>query len=331
MAAITIRHTRDDGTLIDGSTTGDGVYELLHAQHPHWRYMRTIGRIGLLGSRDRAAKRWMIDGAASVLREAGHEVTVEIDDTPTRTVAEVEADRYAAAEARADRLTAKASRLTSEADARREVADRITQGYAGTPILVGHYSEGRHRRDLEKADRNTRRSIELREESRHYEHRAEAAADYQAGRENIPTTLRRIERLEADRRRIAKQLAATENTEWAQRLTVDLADLDDELSYWRQHVATAQANGVKVWGRADFTVGDFVCHGSRWYEVVRVNAKSLTVPAAMNDGQVITAADSRYTWTDKLPYDKVTGRMSALDMAARIAAASPTTNEPEEG
>ena len=61
--------------------------------------------IGIPQSRDQLAKRWQIDQAAKALRAAGHEVTVEIDDTP-RDMAEVKADR-------ADRLDARYDRLTS--------------------------------------------------------------------------------------------------------------------------------------------------------------------------------------------------------------------------
>jgi hypothetical protein len=84
MADITITHTHEAGTLVEGSRRGDGVYEVLHALHGHWRPFRSLGCLGLLNTRDRAAKRWMIDGAAEALRKAGHVVTVEIDDSQRR-------------------------------------------------------------------------------------------------------------------------------------------------------------------------------------------------------------------------------------------------------
>ena len=63
--------------------------------------------IGIAQSRDHLAKRWQIDAAAEALRQAGFEVTVEIDDTP-RDVAEVKADRAERLDGRYERLTAKA-------------------------------------------------------------------------------------------------------------------------------------------------------------------------------------------------------------------------------
>lgn len=42
----------------------------------------------------------------------------------------------------------------------------------GQPILVGHHSEGRHRRTLERADNAMRRSIEADKKADHYAHKA---------------------------------------------------------------------------------------------------------------------------------------------------------------
>ena len=52
---ITIRHTRKDGTLIEGSRKGDGVYDVLRGLHDNWRYFPSLRQIGLGQSRDKAA------------------------------------------------------------------------------------------------------------------------------------------------------------------------------------------------------------------------------------------------------------------------------------
>lgn len=321
---IVITHTRDDGTLIEGSARGDGIYQTLHALHPHWRYMRSIGQIGLLMTRDKPAKRWMIDAATAALRDAGHDVTVDIDDTPTRTVAQIEAERAERATDRAERMAERAERAYAAAGAKRAEADRITHGYQGEPIKIGHHSENRHRRDLQRAADNTRASMELRSTARYYENRAAAASAYQARREDVGTTRRRIERLEAEERSIAREIAEAEKVDaspvYRERLASRQADVCEKLAYERAElVKRAEASGVRLWSRADFTWGDYVCVGGRWFEVLRVNAKTLTVSSGMNDGRVITGAGSRYSWTDKAPYDRVQGRMSADEMAARLA------------
>ena len=42
----------------------------------------------------------------------------------------------------------------------------------GQPILVGHHSEGRHRRDLNRIDSNMRKSIEAEEKANYYKEKA---------------------------------------------------------------------------------------------------------------------------------------------------------------
>lgn len=47
-------------------------------------------------------------------------------------------------------------------------ANRILQMTPGQPILVGHHSEKRHRRLIEKAHNDIRKSIEESEKSKYY-------------------------------------------------------------------------------------------------------------------------------------------------------------------
>jgi hypothetical protein len=336
MAHITITHTRADGTLIDGSAKGDGVWEILRDQRHNWKCSRHIG-LYLGQSRDRAAKTWHIERAAEALRNAGHEVTVTIDDSEARSFAEAEQERYERAEARAEYHEEHAGKAAAASDAAWQAEHGILDVIPmGQPILVGHHSERRHRRDLDRAEALRRRGMAESERSEYHADRAEAAENYQARRENIPTTLRRIAKLEADERRIRAGLVGRPDyyqdddgnwkcrlikpqDDYRARLESELAAVREELAYWREHVQAAEANGVKVWGPADFTKGDFVQLRYGYYEVLRVNQKSLTIPALISDGPVVTKANSRMSWTDTVPYDKVTGRKSAEEMATILA------------
>lgn len=104
MSDLTITHTRADGTLLHGSAKGDGVYQVIRAVHGHWRPFRSLGCLGLVQTRDKPARRPVIDATAAALREAGHTVTVEVDDTtPGRDFATAEAGRYDRAAGRASR------------------------------------------------------------------------------------------------------------------------------------------------------------------------------------------------------------------------------------
>lgn len=354
---IRIVHTRAEGTLIEGSRKGDGVWEIVRTRGFHWS--RNVG-LYIRNSQDKAADRWTIDRAVQALRDAGFEVQVEIDDvTPGRSFAEAEADRVDRAEDRADRFGERADRNAASGDARWEATrERMSHLPAGQPILVGHHSEGKHRRQLEWADNQDRKAIGELKKGEYWAGRAAAAENYQRHREDPGTTRRRIEKLQADRRRIASVLEDgwketvdpdEEAPEGAKVLhawddgyrmcqvwptgdhkasrEADLAQLDDQIGYWQQVLAKAEQRGVKLWSKADFGKGDFVIYRGTAVEVMRVNAKSLTVPWghywAGSGLPVVTveyAKDAHRPggriYTDTLPYDKVQGRLSRDEATA---------------
>lgn len=333
MTTITISHSHAEGTVIGGSRKGDGVYEVLAALRKagqgNWRFSRDAG-LYLGQSRDRNAQAWKIDKAAQALREAGLEVTVEVDEGEARPFAEQEDDRYARAEDRADRFAGYAENAAARSTAAYEGVRRIGDGIPfGQPILVGHHSERHARRDVDRMHSGMRRSIDEGKKSGYHAGRADAAGHYQQHREDVPTTLRRIEKLEAEERGIQREMAG--RAEYVSgkltlvrpsgghlaRLERRAAELADELAYWREHVAAREAEGVKVWSRADFAKGDWVAdQGGRWHPVKRVNARSVTVPHWFIDGQTRT-----------LPYSQVTARKAAAGTAADSATATPEGEE----
>lgn len=66
----------------------------------------------------------------------------------------------------------------------------------GQPILVGHHSEKRHRKDLERIDNNMRKSIELEEKSAYYKEKAENAENSNVIRSDDPeAVVKLIEKL----------------------------------------------------------------------------------------------------------------------------------------
>ncbi len=76
-------------------------------------------------------------------------------------------------EAKRERLENAAERAAKTADALREREAQIARCIPmGQPILVGHHSERRHRRDLKRMDQLTRKAIEAREVAATLERRA---------------------------------------------------------------------------------------------------------------------------------------------------------------
>jgi hypothetical protein len=334
---ITIRHTPADGTLVEGSRRGDGVWEILvelrGRGQGNWKWSRQVG-LYLGQSRDKPAQQWKIDKAAEALRAAGFDVKVEVDNDDRRSFAEAEAERYERAEERADRFGEYAGSAAGRSHAAWQRSHQISERFAmGQPILVGHHSERGARRDQQRMDDAMRRSIAEDDKAGRWSGRAAAAAGYRARRESVPTTLRRIEKLEAEARLIRRRLEGTDPWHgsgrpaaggYRKQLLSRAVRLAEELAYWREHV---EQSGVKVWGPADFAKGDFVVWRFGTYQVERVNQKSLTVPKGVNDHRLTVVTRDKVTyaggepskWTWTIPYDEVRGRKSAEEMAAFLA------------
>lgn len=338
MADITITHTRAEGTLINGSEPGDGILETLNPWG--FRYARTVGFIYLRGSRDRAADMRRIRGAQAVLEADGHTVTLSIDETVRRSFQAAETERYQRAGERAVRLDERADRLQESSDTKWTEGRRIAASYQGEPVKVDHHSASKHLRELGRARKLFGQSVEEQREADRCRGLADAAATFEEGRKHVGTTLRRLDRLRADKARLERQMEATvqaavqeADTERAvetlvedlARLDADHLDLCEQIAEWAGHIEQAEADGAKVWRPDDFTPGDYVGLGGRWYLVLRVNSRSLTVPKSVDwRARVYNRANQLGKKTSTLPYDKVTGRMSGDEMATQLEGETAT-------
>jgi 16S rRNA G1207 methylase RsmC len=208
---LTITHTAVDGTLLEGTSKGDGAWEAIKAAQAAyrirgWKYFPSIRAIGVSHSRDKPPKLGLIDATADVLRAAGFTVDIVIDGAP-RAMEQAEADRAERMEDRADALAAKATRKGEEAEARYAAAQQIGDGIPmGQPVLVGHHSERGHRRDLKRMDTHMRKSVEAEREAQSAAERAETAARHMEARNNPRRVYRRIRTLEADQRKAEREL-----------------------------------------------------------------------------------------------------------------------------
>lgn len=324
MADIEITHTREEGTLLDGSSKGDGVYEIV-SQHG-FRFSRNVG-IYIRGSRDKEAQHWRINGAKAALEAAGHTVTVTINEEDERSAAEIEEAREARAEERAERFADRAGRAAAASDARWNAADSISRRFEfGQPILVGHHSERRARRDQERMHDNMRASIEENKRAGYWAGRAEAAASYKEHRTDPYRTLRRLEKLRADLRQQERHHAEAIKKGWdsVDRHARLIRDLSKEIEHWEEVVEKAKAEGVKIWGPTDFVAGDYVMYLGSWYQVKRVNPKTLSIawnlriaPKAVMTLEDATARGR--VWTHPADYTKVRARCPEAAMNAFLA------------
>jgi hypothetical protein len=306
---ITIRHAHEDGTLVEGTSKGDGTAVILKAHR--FRWFPSLGLWGIPQSRDHLAKRGQIEAAAAALRAAGHEVTVEIDDTP-RDAGQVKADRADRLEDRREALDARAGRVGASALAHLAEADRIAKSRPfGQPILVGHHSERGARADQRRIERNMDRFCEEYGQAKELGRRAAAVGRDEAYRERPEVIIRRIATLEADLRRIERDIAGESAPgNWREKYYAPerkpaagerLAQLEaartftgHQLQADRQALAERQASGYRCHSRETVHVGDIIHIGSLGpRKVVRVSAKSVSV-------------ETSYTWTDRVSYERIT-------------------------
>lgn len=307
---ITISHSFAEGTLIEGTRRGDGTYELLRGLGG-WKWLPSLNTFGVPRSRDHMAKEWLINSAVTALRTAGYEVAdPEIDNTP-RPMVDREADRAARVADRADRLSTRAERDAAGARAANETARRMGEVMQGEPMKPDHHSYSRHRRDVDRVNALDRRSWNLDRSARHAAEQAAIAAEHMARREDPPRTVRRIERLEADRREaqrtldghvrnfrdakgeiVSTDVSTPATGDYRDRLLLHVADVDEQLDYWRALLERARMEGrynpVDV---AAIKPGDAIRSDIGWDRVTRVNKTTITVqrPAGWNNKVKISA------------------------------------------
>lgn len=313
MSELTITHTRADGTLIDGTSRGDGTGDVLKTHG--WRWSRHLGSWYVPQSRDRTAKTRLIDATAAQLRATGFTVTVDIDDQ-ARPTADVVADQDARHADRVTALHAKAQRLHARAA---DAENRMNHAHnalppGGEPLEIGHHSEHRHRRAIEKAHDTLGKSVEADRTAREADRRAEVAATTTAHRHNPGVIARRIDKLRADLRRAErardghtrtlftstqtghKHVETTEPAtgDYRRQVLDRITELTDQITYWESELAATRAAGVILFDATLIRTGDLVCLGrSDWRRVVKVNPKTI-------------ACETGLPWPLKTGYDRIT-------------------------
>jgi Domain of unknown function (DUF3560) len=330
---ITIRHTRQQGTLVFGTTRGDGAGKILHPYPLNFRGSEWLPVDAKLGDpfwylphsrRSRAAK-WKINRAKEQLEAQGFTVEVIIDDvTPAKGFDDLEAERYERAESRADAYGDRAGTAMATSDRIRAENEQTYDALNGTPVLVDHYSARRHRNLLDRLWKREGKAWRLYDKAVYWHQRQISAERYQHHREAVGTTRRRIKEREKRLRQIGREMEGKVSEHEQAVYAAEVVELIEEISYWDMIL---EKSGAKLWSKADFVVGDFVRGEFKsWHEVGRVNAQSLSVAGRFEIGPIHTLAmqQDASRWspaTGTLAYDKVSGRLSAAEARERFPAA----------
>lgn len=148
--------------------------------------------------------------------------------------------------ARAGHLRTKAEEMRAEAVALEKKNKRLGDVMAGTPILVGHHSEHRHRRDLERIGDRTRKSIQLTNQAKKYEQRADNAEAGTAIRSDDPDAIAKLETKLAALEKEFHGLTGFRRTNARQELTRIRARIEDLKRNEQKAGKTAQIGDVRI-------------------------------------------------------------------------------------
>jgi predicted RNA methylase len=126
--------------------------------------------------------------------DLARELCGDIDDEDTSLV-----DR---AEQRAERFEDYSASRAADADSARRAVSAIADNIPfGQPILIGHHSERRARKDAERIENGMRRAVKMWETSEYWQQRAAGAVRAAKYKELPEVRYRRIKGLEADKRK----------------------------------------------------------------------------------------------------------------------------------
>lgn len=269
-----------DSTLATG-TSRDDTETITALKAAGFRWSRNL-ESWFLPRTWREATRWQ--RVRQVIGALG-EAAVDVDAERSRHMAPAareEQVRDRAAE-RADRMTQRATRREAEAESLFAKSDAISSAIPfGQPILTGHHSQRRHERDLDRMHTYDTKGLNALQASRHATAAAARAERTAAGEESQITIGNRIERLEADQRRLTRKINGTGKAiygedapatgEHRDYLEAELAQVTEQLDHERTKVTAHQH------GPSTIAKGDFVKIRGDWFPVARVNKKTVTVP-----------------------------------------------------
>ncbi len=223
------------------------------------------------------------------------------------------------AENRVERYEARAETAEAQSTAAWETSNKIASFIPfGQPILVGHHSEKRHRRDIEKIGNAMNKSVELSNKAEYYSDKAESAKYTAEGTQySNPIYLgNRIAECETSLRKLARYLVGADliNKTTGEKYTIENpATLSDEsVKHWNNRIAeeTDKLNFFKEKLANCGTVIEtketlkakkctHVKYGGTWYPVKSFNTKSVTVLNWHGIGLP--------HWTWSVPYTEIKG------------------------
>ncbi len=195
------------------------------------------------------------------------------------------------AEERAERFSERSDNHAEEADAARRgaaaIADRIP---FGQPILVGHHSERRARKDAERIENGMRKAVSMWASAEYWSKRAAAALRHAKHKERPDVRARRIKSLDADKRK--QERARDEALYWLEWWSAD--------GLTEQHAVTLASRCNLRLPRKDGDSED-LHSGPSGYDALTNGHPSLYAPRTL--AEIVEAAKKQFqdtaAWTQR--------------------------------
>ncbi|ASE56631.1 DUF3560 domain-containing protein [Corynebacterium jeikeium] len=327
---LVITHEPGEGTMIHGTSRGDGTAAILKKNG--WKWSRNLRAWYIPNSRDSRPNMRKINATSRDLmaeghNSIGHDITNELEDALTRRAGKAQrlSDRADALEAKAERMDAKAEQAWQRHE---ELSRQLPPD--GEPIKVGHHSESRHRRAIEKAWDSLGRSVQANKEAQEVHRRAGIARANALNRDKSPEYLRnRIEERKAAMRAAERDLMGTNKdgrppvTGEAREIALEnYFDAIDEIDALRALLQEVDPNALTetLENTDGIEVGDTVKIGKERGTVLKVTPKTVTI--RYRDKWSNTEMERRVnidTITAHIPADEETRKAIKKESTAKAA------------
>jgi hypothetical protein len=152
----------------------------------------------------------------------------------------------------------------------------------GQPILVGHHSERRHRRDIKRIDNNMKKSIEESDKVNYF-HSKVSTLKYEVNRNKGSRDYfgNRIQETQSKLSSLLKEKSYYEQWNRMDEYNSKVQNVTEELNYWLKSLSELEGDllskGSKIPSPDNIKPGYFVKYRGSWYPVKRVNRKTVTV------------------------------------------------------
>lgn len=226
-----------------------------------------------------------------------------IEDQGEATLEEQVALKDARSGSRAERYGQRAQAKRQQRDQAYHRSNAALGGIEpGQPVLVGHHSETHHRRALERSHRAMGQSVQADRAATRLSEKAAGSQAQVQKRQSKAYLGNRLRAAEAKKRQAERDL-----TRFPDHSTyrLNLQDAEAAIAHWSQELESA---GVLT--PDDITQGDHVRFIGRWYEVVRINPKSVTVTGWLGiEG-----------WTYRVPYSEIQSHKPKAEVEGKAEA-----------